>query len=37
MRLPEQLLEAVKERARARGMPFTRYVRELMERDIAKR
>lgn len=36
MRLPDELLEAVKKRASARGVPFTRYVRELMERDIAK-
>lgn len=36
MRVPEALLEAVKSRARARGMPFTRYIRLLMEQDIAR-
>lgn len=34
MRLPEALLEAVKIRAKARGIPFTRYIRELIERDL---
>lgn len=34
MRLPEELLAALKDRARARGVPFTRYVRELIERDV---
>ena len=34
MRVPERLLDAVKLRARARGIPFTRYIRELMERDV---
>ena len=36
MRLPEKLLIALKARASAKGMPFTRYVRELIERDVAK-
>jgi predicted DNA binding CopG/RHH family protein len=35
MRVPRPLLEAVKDRARARGMPYTRYIRMLMERDVA--
>jgi predicted DNA binding CopG/RHH family protein len=35
MRLPEALLDAVKTRARQRGIPFTRYIRELIERDLA--
>lgn len=34
MRVPEALLEAVKARARTRGMPFTRYIRLLMEQDV---
>ena len=34
MRLPASLLEAVKARARARGMPYQRYIRELLERDV---
>ncbi len=36
MRLPEPLLEAVRKRADAKGVPFTRYIRELIERDLAK-
>jgi predicted DNA binding CopG/RHH family protein len=35
MRVPQPLLDAVKDRARARGMPYTRYIRMLMERDVA--
>jgi predicted DNA binding CopG/RHH family protein len=37
MRVPRPLLEAVKHRARARGMPYTRYIRMLMEQDVADR
>lgn len=36
MRIPRPLLDAVKARARAKGMPFTRYVRMLMEQDISR-
>ena len=36
MRVPQPLLEAVKNRAKARGIPYTRYIRHLMEQDIAK-
>jgi predicted DNA binding CopG/RHH family protein len=36
MRLPESLLEAVKERARARGIPYQRFVREALERAVAR-
>ena len=36
MRIPEPLLEAVKMRAKLRGIPFTRYIRMLMEQDISK-
>lgn len=36
MRIPEPLLEAVKTRAKLRGIPFTRYIRLLMEQDISK-
>lgn len=36
MRLPQGLLDAVKAKAAAKGMPFTRYVRLLIEQDIAK-
>jgi predicted DNA binding CopG/RHH family protein len=36
MRVPDSLLKAVKERARTRGIPFTRYIRLLMEADLSK-
>lgn len=35
MRVPHALLKEVKSRAQARGMPFTRYIRMLMEQDVA--
>ena len=34
-RLPQPLLDAVKDRAKAHGMPYTRYIRQLLERDIS--
>ena len=34
MRLPGSLLDAVKARAKARGMPYQRYIRELLEREV---
>ncbi len=37
MRVPAALLEAVKAKAQARGVPFTRYIRMLMEADVARR
>ena len=37
MRVPQPLLDAVKDRAKARGIPYTRYIRELMERDVSRR
>lgn len=36
MRVPRALLEAVKERAKARGVPYTRFIRELMERAVVR-
>ena len=36
LRLPQSLLEAVKVRAKAKGIPYTRYVRMLLETDLAK-
>lgn len=36
MRLPLSLLKAVKERAKAKGIPYTRYVRMLLESDVAE-
>ena len=37
MRVPQPLLDAVKTKAQARGIPFTRYIRMLMEQDVAGR
>lgn len=34
MRVPKPLLEAVKARAKARGIPYTRFIRETLERAI---
>ena len=36
MRLPESLLAAVKSKAKAKGIPYTRYVRLLLENDTAR-
>jgi predicted DNA binding CopG/RHH family protein len=34
MRLPASLLDAVKAHAKARGIPYTRYVRETLEHAV---
>lgn len=36
MRLPGALLDAVKAKAKAKGVPYTRYVRMLLESDVAR-
>lgn len=36
MRLPVSLLDAVKQKAKAKGIPYTRYVRMLLESDTAQ-
>jgi predicted DNA binding CopG/RHH family protein len=36
MRVPKLLLDAVKKRAKARGIPYTRFVREAMEAALAR-
>jgi len=36
LRMPAPLLEAVKAKARRHGMPFTRYIRMLMEQDVTR-
>jgi len=36
MRLPKNLLDAVKRKAAAKGMPYTRYVRLLIENDVSR-
>ena len=35
MRVPKPLLEAVKARAKTRGIPYTRFIRETLERAMA--
>jgi predicted DNA binding CopG/RHH family protein len=37
MRLPELLLEAIKDRARARGIPYQRLIREALEQAVTAR
>ena len=37
MRLPERLLEAVKTRAEARGIPYQRFIREVLEQALSER
>jgi predicted DNA binding CopG/RHH family protein len=37
LRLPEALLQAVKAQAKARGIPYTRFVRETLEKAVANR
>ncbi len=34
MRLPSGLLDAVKARAKARGIPYQRFIREVLEREV---
>jgi predicted DNA binding CopG/RHH family protein len=35
MRLPQPLLDKIKKRASAEGIPYQRYMRDLMERGLA--
>jgi predicted DNA binding CopG/RHH family protein len=37
MRLPESLLKSVKERAKKRGIPYQRFIREALEVSVARR
>ncbi len=37
MRVPQPLLDAVKERAKAKGIPYTRFIRQLLEQAISPR
>jgi predicted DNA binding CopG/RHH family protein len=37
MRVPEPMLAAVKARARARGIPYTRFIREALEQALASK
>jgi predicted DNA binding CopG/RHH family protein len=36
MRMPQPMLDAVKERARARGIPYQRFVREAIQEALSK-
>jgi Uncharacterized protein conserved in bacteria len=36
MRLPAALLEALKDKAKSKGVPYTRYVRMLLEADVTR-
>ena len=36
LRLPESLLNAIKDRAKSKGVPYTRYIRMLLESDLAQ-
>jgi predicted DNA binding CopG/RHH family protein len=36
MRLPKPLLDAVKRRASARGIPYTRFIREALETALER-
>ena len=36
MRVPKPLLDALKKRASHRGIPYTRFIRELIEREISR-
>ncbi len=35
MRVPKPLLDAVKDRAKMRGIPYTRLIRQLIEREVS--
>ena len=37
MRLPRRLLDALKERAKRRGIPYQRLIREALERAVTAR
>jgi predicted DNA binding CopG/RHH family protein len=36
MRMPQKLLEAVKVKAERKGIPYTRYIRMLIEQDVSR-
>ena len=36
MRMPEALLDAVKDAAARRGVPYQRFIRQTLEREIAR-
>lgn len=36
LRVPQSLLDAVKTRAKAEGIPYTRFIRRLMEQAVSR-
>lgn len=36
MRVPKPLLDKLKSRARARGIPYTRFIRQIMEQAVSR-
>lgn len=34
MRIPDQLLARIKQKAKLKGMPYTRYIREVLEKSL---
>jgi predicted DNA binding CopG/RHH family protein len=36
MRLPEAMIAAIKARAKARGVPYQRLIREALEREVGR-
>lgn len=36
MRVPESLLDALKAKAKAKGIPYTRYVRQVLEKSVIR-
>jgi predicted DNA binding CopG/RHH family protein len=37
MRMPQSLFDALKLKAKSKGIPYTRYIRFLLETDVAHR
>jgi predicted DNA binding CopG/RHH family protein len=37
MRLPETLLDAVKDRAKTSGIPYQRFIREALEEAVSRK
>ncbi len=36
MRMPQSLFDALKVKAKSKGIPYTRYVRQLLETDVVQ-
>jgi predicted DNA binding CopG/RHH family protein len=36
MRVPKPLYDALRARAKERGIPYTRFIREIMEREVSR-